>query len=253
MKINLERIKGFRIFPRKFFIYAPKYLAYIDISRSLGFIVLFMLVLTFMVGYFAGGLTTSKHIKYVEIPTEILVESKHDYAVGDIKWKDSVFLEYSRRAELYLTQEEFAGTPLNGDILSLAARNAYDSTGVLLPLELALSQAQWESNMGRSGRSPERNPYNVGEYDNGTVLYFESTFDGVQAYYYLMCINYLSCRSLNELFINFINCEGNRYASKPSYERSIKYKYYHIQQWIDENIETEKKKQQLQKYKKPLI
>jgi hypothetical protein len=237
MKLNLERIKGFSIFPRKFFIYDPNYLAYIDISRSLGFIVLVGLLFSFMIGYFAGGLTTSKQIQYVNVPTEILIESKHDYAIGDVRWKDSIFLEYSKKADLYLNQNEFAGTPLNGDILSLAARNAYDSTGILLPLELALSQAQWESNMGRSGRSPERNPYNVGEYDTGTVLYFETTFDGVQAYYYLMCNNYLSCSSLNELFINFVNCDGNRYASKPTYERSIKYKYYHIQQWIDEKYE----------------
>jgi hypothetical protein len=243
-----NKIKEFKIFPKKFFIYSSKYLAYIDISKIISFVFLLVIILTFIGGCITGSLMTSGVVD----KTKLNVDSKYDHAIGDIEWKDSIFFEYSRKADLYLSQKEFEGTPLNGDILSLAARNAYDSTGVLLPLELALAQAQWESNMGRTGRSPEKNPYNIGEYDDGTVLYFETTFDGVQSYYYSMCINYLSCWSLNELFNNFVNCEGMRYASKPTYEETIKYKYYHIQKWINENLKPMKKYQQI-RYKKHLI
>ena len=138
--------------------------------------------------------------------------SKHDLLIGSNKWKDSVFTEYQVKADLYLGREEFEGTPIKGEMLSLAAENAYDSTGILLPVELCLAQCQWESGMGLKGKSPINNPFNVGEYDSGTVMWFDSTFDGVQAYYYFMTINYLPCSTIDELFKDFVNCGGHRYA-----------------------------------------
>lgn len=236
MKKLFDIISDFKILPRDVYIKSTAQVVFVNVTKTASRIVVGLLISGFITGFLLGISVTTTRTVTVKIPTEIDLNSKHDVAVGGIGWKDSIFTDYKTRADLYLSQEEFFGTPLNGDILALAARNAFDSTGILLPLELALSQAQWESNMGRAGRSPINNPYNVGEYDNGTVLYFETTFDGVQAYYYLMCNNYLSCWSLNELFVNFVNCEGNRYASKATYERSIKYKYYQIQEWIDENI-----------------
>ena len=164
--------------------------------------------------------------------------SKYDlYPGGEEAWKDSVFTDYAKRAQLYLNRPTFKGTPMNGELMALAARNAYDSTGILLPVELALAQCQWESGMGREGRSPKNNPYNVGEHDKGTVMWFKSTFGGTQAYYYWMCRNYLSCRSLDELFANFVNCNGKRYATEPSYEQTIRNSYYNIKNWINKNIE----------------
>lgn len=244
MKKLTDIVADFKILPRKIFIKSELQLVFIDVTKSASRIIVSICITSLILGFLSGIAFNKTQIVIVKVPIEIDLNSKHDVAIGGIGWKDSIFVDYKNRADLYLSQEEFLGTPLNGDILALAARNAFDSTGILLPLELALSQGQWESNMGRAGRSPINNPYNVGEYDNGTVLYFESTFDGVQAYYYLMCNNYLSCWSLNELFVNFVNCAGNRYASKAAYERSIKYKYYQIQEWIDENI----RKQQIQRY-----
>jgi hypothetical protein len=165
--------------------------------------------------------------------------SKHDlYPGGEELWKDSVFSDYAKRAQIYLDRPTFKGTPLKGEMMALAARNAYDSTGVLLPVELALSQCQWESGMGREGRSPKNNPFNIGEQDNGTTKWFNSTFEGTQAYYYWMCRNYLSCRTVDDLFANFVNCNGKRYASQPSYEQTIRNSYYNIKNWINKNIEN---------------
>lgn len=227
-----------KIFPRRFFIKSKKHLVYVDITKTLNFIFILGMSLMLVIGFLLGKMKRIEKIIEVEVPIEIYVEFKHDMAVGDMEWKDSVFTEYYEKASLYLSQDVFTDTPIKAEMLSLAARNAYDSTGVLLPLELALSQAQWESNMGRHGRSPEKNPYNIGEYDTGTVLYFESTFDGIQEYYYLMCTNYLSCKSLNELFMSFTNCSGRRYASADRYEITIKYQYYHIKEWLKENYEN---------------
>ena len=154
--------------------------------------------------------------------------------IGTQEWVDSTFQDYEQRAEIYL--QKFKNTPIKADMLRLAAHNAYDSTGILLPVELALSQAQMESTMGTKGRSPINNPFNVGEYDNGTVLYFESTFEGIQAYYYLMCRVYLSCKEVDILFKNFTNCHGNRYASKPSYEEEVEKQFLYVQRYIENRI-----------------
>ena len=151
-------------------------------------------------------------------------------------WEDSVFIDYKMRADLWLSRATFEGTPITGDILTLSARNAYDSTGILLPVELALAQAQLESSMGRAGKSPERNPYNVGEHDSGTVKWFKNTFEGTQSYFYYMCRHYLRCRNVDQLFVNFVNCSGHRYASSPTYEQNVRNQYYVIKRWLENNV-----------------
>jgi hypothetical protein len=146
-------------------------------------------------------------------------EVEKDYTIGSQEWKDSTFRMYEKRAEIYLKKIK---TPIKPAMLSLAAYNVYDSLGILVPLELALAQATLESSLGTKGRSPINNPFNVGEYDSGTVLWFDNTFDGIQAYYFLVAKNYLRCKSLNTLLKNFTNCNGRRYASKDTYEINLK-------------------------------
>lgn len=158
------------------------------------------------------------------------------------KWKDSVFNDYESRAKIYLSRKKFENSPIKAEMLKLAAHNSYELTGVLLPVELALAQAQFESNMGTAkGRSPVNNPFNIGEYDNGTVLWFNDTFSGIQAYYSFMTKNYLKCKSLDTLFKNFANCNGKRYASDSLYEEKIKNQYKAIKKYIDNEKEKIKK------------
>ena len=224
-------IADFKILRRKVYIKNLYNISFDDVTKRISHIIFLVFLLSFIVGGFVGGILFST----IETINEcnFNYQTKFGSAIGDIQWKDSVFTVYKNKANLYLLQEKFKGTPLTGDILALAAYNAYDSTGIILPLSLALAQCQWESDMGRLGRSPRKNPYNVGEHDTGTVLYFKTTFEGVQAYYYLMCNDYLSCKSLNELFLNFTNCNGHRYAASKTYEYNIKEQYYYIEKWLN--------------------
>lgn len=149
-------------------------------------------------------------------------------------WEDSIFNDYEYRADLYLSRPLFNGTPLTGEMLSFCARNAYDSTGIIVPVELALAQAQYESSMGREGRSPIKNPFNVGEFDSGTVIWFSSTYKGVQKYYDLMVKDYLYCKTTEELLFDFTNCSGFRYAQS-NYEINIGQQYYFVKKWLNVN------------------
>lgn len=224
----------------KIFVYDQEALTYKKLGKKsyiiASSVVSVLCVVFFFLGTISGSVYITNKIHNQEIQKDNYM-SKHDLSPEEhAAWKDSTFKDYKKRADLFLKRPKFEGTPLNGEILSLCARNAYDSTGVLLPLELALSQAIWESSMGREGKSPKNNPFNIGEHDSGTVQYFNSTFEGTQAYYYYMCRDYLSCRTLDELFYSFTNCGGHRYASSPTYEEHIRGQYYVIKGWIDKNV-----------------
>ncbi len=151
-------------------------------------------------------------------------------------YKDSLFTDYEKRAQVYLSRPEFTGTPLNASLLTLCAKNTYEATDVLVPVELALLQAQIETSMGRAGRSPKNNPYNIGESTSGTTMWFDSTFDGTQAYFNLMAKKYLRCKSVEELLLNFTNCEGHHYAEAGEYEIKVSSEYIRIKNWINNNI-----------------
>lgn len=148
------------------------------------------------------------------------------------------FCRYEQEAQLYLDRPAFKGTPMTGSMMAECARNTYDSTGIIVPLELALSQAQWESGMGRKGKSAKENPYNVGEFDRGTMIKFKSTKQGVQAYYDLIAKDYLNNKTVDCLLSNFINDNGHRYASSKTYEKHIGSTYINIRNWIDGQSDT---------------
>lgn len=142
------------------------------------------------------------------------------------------FEEYAINAQIYLDRPTFNNTPITGQLLAECARIAYDSTGIVVPLDLALSQAQWESSMGRRGLSAKNNPYNVGEWDGKTTRKFTSTKEGVLAYYMLMVKNYLNHKNVDELLVSFTNNNGHRYASNPHYEKNLKVTQSFINRWI---------------------
>jgi hypothetical protein len=161
------------------------------------------------------------------VKVEPLVEYVYEPTEDDL-----FFMEYEKKADLYLSRKIFKGTPIKGWMLACSARTFYDSTCVLVPLELALTQAQMESGMGLSGLTPKTNPFNVAIHKN---VKFKKTEDGVHAYYKVMVYNYLKCSSVEDVLVNFVNCKGKRYADYEYYEKDLKQQYLFIQRWLDKN------------------
>lgn len=145
---------------------------------------------------------------------------------------EKIFKDYAIKAQQYLNRDVFVGTPITGEMLAKAARDTYAKTGKIVPLNLALAQAQFESAMGMKGRSPSTNPYNVGEFDEGTKMNFSTTQDGVSAYYDLMARDYLNDKSPDELLKNFVNKRGNRYASNKEYEKGLREQVAYIDRYL---------------------
>jgi hypothetical protein len=153
-----------------------------------------------------------------------------------IELEDSLVWEtYKKRADIYL--QRFDGTPITGKILMLCAREAYSKYGVFIPVEFTLAQAQMESGMGRKGRSPRTNPCNIGEYSDKTVLRYTSTYDGMRAYYKFICVNYLNYgkRTIYDLFDNFVDRRGYKYAASKTYGERMERQYVFIIRFINEN------------------
>jgi hypothetical protein len=236
MKLNLKKMKF-----KKIYFYDKKELTFKENKklkntfRALMFFSFLSLVLNVIV--FVGGRENESDLLFSKNEIIHMPLSKESINPSQNKaYKDSVFTDYQKRAEVYLSRPEFTGTPLNAKLLTLCAKNTYDSTGVLVPVELALLQAQMESSMGRAGRSPKNNPFNLGESTKGTTMWFNSTFDGTQAYYYLMANNYLRCRTTEQLLMDFRNCRGRRYAEHPEYEIKMSSEFIRIKRWINNNI-----------------
>lgn len=215
---------------KKLYVYDQKQIQFVPYKPNYKWHLIAATVLLTL-GYVLGNVfqLTERALVYIQdYQTETM-------PIGSEVWKDSVFRYYEERAEIYISKK-YPKSPIKPGMLALAAHNVYDSTGILIPVEFALAQAQIESSMGTKGRSPVNNPYNVGEYDSGTVKWFDNTYDGIEAYYFLLARDYMQCKSLDMLFKNYSNCNGHRYASNPNYEKELKQQYLYIQKYIDNRI-----------------
>lgn len=94
-----------------------------------------------------------------------------------------------------------------------------------LDLKLVLAQGHLESHFGTKGLAAETNSvFNVGTYDNGTILYtYNNPDQSIEPYAQLLKTRYLTDeKSVNELLQNsFTDISGKRYASSSYYEERL--------------------------------
>lgn len=160
---------------------------------------------------------------------------------GAQKLPEQYWKSYEFWAQRYLDRPIFKGTPVSGKMMRNAAEAAYNGTGVVVPVDLALAQGQRETHFGLKGRKHKgTNPYNVGEQDNKTTMVFPTTEAGVQAYFNLIANDYLNDKSYDELKSRFVNKKGLRYATDPTYEDYIKSQTAYIQKWAEKVLEEMK-------------
>jgi hypothetical protein len=111
-------------------------------------------------------------------------------------------------------------------MLAVGAQMAFEKHGKIVPVELALAQLQQEGYLAKGSKpnKPQRtrNPFNVGNTDDGSVVNYADLQGGVNAYFDLVAGQYLKKRTPDQLLENYVNTSGNRYASDKRYEDSLK-------------------------------
>lgn len=99
----------------------------------------------------------------------------------------------------------------------------------------ALSQAEIESHFGTKGVASKLNSvFNVGIYDGKTAEEIDNKYkfdypnESIEPYLKLLNERYLVNKTEQDLMNEFVDINGNRYASNPNYENMISDKYKYI-------------------------
>lgn len=110
-----------------------------------------------------------------------------------------------------------------------------------IPIVFTLAQGEIESHFGTTGLAYRTNSvWNVGAYDSYSLSdithKFSNPNNSVVPYLELLISNYLPNKTIEDLLDNFVDINGNRYASDPHYETKLKSKVAYIKEYypIDE-------------------
>ena len=104
-----------------------------------------------------------------------------------------------------------------------------------IEVKFALAQGEIESHFGTKGLAAKTNSvWNVGAYDDhfyskimGTYKYSHPN-ESIEPYLKLLYEKYLTNEVEEGLLRNFVDHNGNRFASDKNYEERLKYKYKYI-------------------------
>jgi peptidoglycan hydrolase-like protein with peptidoglycan-binding domain len=139
--------------------------------------------------------------------------------------KSEDFEKYSKICQKFIDTRKPNLLNITGAMMATAAKQAFDKYQKFVPAELALAQLATEGGIGNNNPNSRpiktRNPFNVGNTDDGADVVYGDVQSGINTYYNLIANKYLGKgKTANDLVNNFVNHSGLRYAG-PDYEKSV--------------------------------
>lgn len=139
---------------------------------------------------------------------------------------DEDYKKYSQICDVFIKSRTPNLLNITGDMMASSAKRTFEKRNKYVPPELALGQLAAEGGIGNSDTNSlqvkTKNPFNVGNMDNGVTKNHSSTQSGIDAYYELIAKDYIGKgRTAQDLINNFVNHRKSRYASSPNYEKVV--------------------------------
>ncbi len=139
---------------------------------------------------------------------------------------DDGFRKYAEICDKFINSRKPNLLEITGFMMAKSAKSAFEKYHKYVPPELALAQLATEGGIGNADPNSRpirtKNPYNVGNTDDGSNIHMGEVQNGIDTYYSLIARNYLGKgKSAKDLVQNFVNHDGNHYATAGEYEKLV--------------------------------
>jgi hypothetical protein len=133
---------------------------------------------------------------------------------------------YTRICDIFIKLRNPNLLNITGDMMASSAKRTFEKRNKYIPPELALGQLAAEGGIGNPDSNvlpiKTKNPFNVGNTDDGATVNHSSVQSGIDAYYDLIARDYIGKgKTAQDLIYNFVNHNNLRYAGAPNYEKVV--------------------------------